>query len=398
MGKDLKGKELGKGITQRKDGRYQARFTDRFGKRRTVYGKTLKDIKNELHNEIVEDYRLNNTINPSITLDEWFDKWIRIYKQNYVKEVTILRYKSMYRNHVQEFLGRKRVNEINRLMVVDLIGNLNKNNFKKSTINCISRMLYDIFECAMADDVCAKNPMLKIKKLYEPNKKGTALTLEQQIDFFNMSVNSYYNNLFITIVNTGMRFGEISALTIGDVDFYNSKISVNKTSVYYKSEGEQCSFHITPPKTPSANRTIPMNNMCKKAIQDQITVLKKILKLNENDPLNKSQLIFTTHSGNPISRGCIYSAMKHVIDRVNVVRAANSKPPMAYFGPHTLRHTFATRCFDEGINPKIVQAYLGHKSVNTTLDIYTDINESQKTHNILMLEDAMNETIRRRAE
>ena len=90
--------------------------------------------------------------------------------------------------------------------------------------------------------------------------------------------------------------------------------------------------------------------------------------------------------------------MKHVIDRVNVVRAANSKPPMAYFGPHALRHTFATRCFDEGINPKIVQAYLGHKSVNTTLDIYTDINESQKTHNILMLEDAMNETIRRRAE
>jgi len=208
MGKDLKGKELGKGITQRKDGRYQARFTDRFGKRRTVYGKTLKDIKNELHNEIVEDYRLNNTINPSITLDEWFDKWIRIYKQNYVKEVTILRYKSMYRNHVQEFLGRKRVNEINRLMVVDLIGNLNKNNFKKSTINCISRMLYDIFECAMADDVCTKNPMLKIKKLDESNKKGTALTLEQQIDFFNMSVNSYYNNLFITIVNTGMRFGD----------------------------------------------------------------------------------------------------------------------------------------------------------------------------------------------
>lgn len=398
MGKDLKGKELGKGITQRKDGRYQARFTDRFGKRRTVYGKTLKDIKNELHNEIVEDYRLNNTINPNTTLDEWFDKWIRIYKQNYVKEVTILRYKSMYRNHVQEFLGKKRVNEINRLMVVDLIGNLNKNNFKKSTINCISRMLYDIFECAMADDVCTKNPMLKIKKLDEPNKKGTALTLEQQIDFFDMSVNSYYNNLFITIVNTGMRFGEISALTIGDVDFYNCKISVNKTSVYYKSEGEQCSFHVTPPKTPSANRTIPMNNMCKKAIQDQMTVVKKILKLNENDPLKESQLIFTTHSGKPISRGCIYSAMKHVIDRVNVVRAANFKPPMAYFGPHTLRHTFATRCFDEGINPKIVQAYLGHKSVNTTLDIYTDINESQKTHNILMLEDAMNETIRRRAE
>ena len=47
MGKDLKGKELGKGISQRKDGRYQARFTDRFGKRRCVYGITLKEVKND---------------------------------------------------------------------------------------------------------------------------------------------------------------------------------------------------------------------------------------------------------------------------------------------------------------------------------------------------------------
>ena len=76
MGKDLKGKELGKGITQRKDGRYQARFTDRFGKRRTVYGKTLKDIKNELHNEIIEDYRLNNTL---IQIQLWTNGLINGY-------------------------------------------------------------------------------------------------------------------------------------------------------------------------------------------------------------------------------------------------------------------------------------------------------------------------------
>lgn len=60
MGKDLKGKELGKGISQRKDGRYQARFTDRFGKRRCVYGITLKEVKNALMSEVVDNYSKNN--------------------------------------------------------------------------------------------------------------------------------------------------------------------------------------------------------------------------------------------------------------------------------------------------------------------------------------------------
>ena len=59
MGKDLKGKELGKGISQRKDGRYQARFTDRFGKRRCVYGITLKEVKNATGREALKGYTIN---------------------------------------------------------------------------------------------------------------------------------------------------------------------------------------------------------------------------------------------------------------------------------------------------------------------------------------------------
>ena len=96
MGKDLKGKELGKGISQRKDGRYQARFTDRFGKRRCVYGITLKEVKNALMSEVVDNYSKNNVVDSNMTLDQWYEKWMRVYKEPVLKPSTIRIYIRTY--------------------------------------------------------------------------------------------------------------------------------------------------------------------------------------------------------------------------------------------------------------------------------------------------------------
>ena len=62
MGKSLNGKELGKGITQRKDGLYQARFVDRFGKRKTIYAKTWNEIRHQLRSEQYEDEKALNVV------------------------------------------------------------------------------------------------------------------------------------------------------------------------------------------------------------------------------------------------------------------------------------------------------------------------------------------------
>ena len=82
MGKSLAGKELGQGITQRKDGRYQARFTNRFGKRQTIYAKTLNEIRQRLRNEQYEDEKNLNIVSSDMTLDEWFDVWMDTCKKN----------------------------------------------------------------------------------------------------------------------------------------------------------------------------------------------------------------------------------------------------------------------------------------------------------------------------
>ena len=85
MGKDLNGKELGIGISQRKNGIYQARYVDRFGNRKTIYDKNLRELKNKLNSSIYEDKKKLNVVDEGTTLDEWYNKWIDIHKYNAIR-------------------------------------------------------------------------------------------------------------------------------------------------------------------------------------------------------------------------------------------------------------------------------------------------------------------------
>lgn len=98
MGKSLNGKELGKGITQRKDGIYQGRFVNRFGKKQTVYAKTLNEVRQKLRNEQYEDEKAINVVTKDVKLDEWFQIWMNTCKKNCrasTKEVYAGRYRKV---------------------------------------------------------------------------------------------------------------------------------------------------------------------------------------------------------------------------------------------------------------------------------------------------------------
>lgn len=81
MGKSIKGKELGKGISQRKDGVYQARFTDSQRKRITVYGKTYKEVTQKLRDAMYQNEKEAHPVSAEMTLDEWFVVWLTTYKK-----------------------------------------------------------------------------------------------------------------------------------------------------------------------------------------------------------------------------------------------------------------------------------------------------------------------------
>ena len=391
MGKDLKGKELGKGISQRKDGRYQARFTDRFGKRRCVYGITLKEVKNALMSEVVDNYSKNNVVDSNMTLDQWYEKWMRVYKEPVLKPSTIRIYIRTYHCYIKPVLGRLPLSSITKLMVTDLLNGLGKR-LHKSTVNNIRTVLCDLFSYAMDNDLCTKNPAKGIKIIGTDKRKIVTLSREDQRDFFFMAKGCFYYNLYVVAVNTGLRSGELRALTLYDIDFENNTINVTKTLTYFRksSKDDFLGYKISIPKTKSSIRTVPMNSICRKAIEDQVQQLNTLPPIDyDSDVLGK--LLFVTRNNRPLMDEVLGSSIRTVRNNVNKIRASQNQPLMPKFSAHTFRHTFATRCFEAGIPPKTVQSYLGHTNIQMTMDIYTEVLSDKKMSDIKLLESTMND-------
>ena len=111
MGKSLDGKELGHGILQKKNGRYEARYTDRFGKRVSISGRNLKDVKKRFNEAIYENDKEIN-VRENIKLDNWFIKWMDVYKYQTIRENTKLYYKQVYNKHISPYLGYYYIKDI----------------------------------------------------------------------------------------------------------------------------------------------------------------------------------------------------------------------------------------------------------------------------------------------
>lgn len=394
MGKSLQGKELGEGISQRTDGTYMARFTNRFGKRICVYDKTLKGVKAKFTEAMYEDKKKLNLADDTILLDTWFEKWISIHKYNTIKANTKRRYIEIYKKHIAPTLGKRRLCDINQLMIRELLKNLDKNGYKFETKNKVKILLVDMFDKAILDDFARKNPArgIKIVKKEAEEKEVRVLSVEEQQTFFECCKGTFYDNLFTVAVHTGLRPGELCALTWDDIDFEKNELSVTKTLLYQKLEDdEKKEFHIETPKTKTSKRKVPLDTACilalkKQRLQSEV-VKSKSVKFKDVPDEFKS-LLFTTKFATPINSEIFCSAIERVLDEINLTR--DSLEQFEVFSPHCFRHTFATRAFESGIQPKTVQNYLGHATLQMTMDLYTHVLDTHKQEEMSKLELHMN--------
>lgn len=219
MGKSLKGKELGAGLYQRKDGKYCGRFYDRFGIRRYVYGKTISETKEKLNTAMYEDKMEMNVADNTVTLDEWYQKWLEIYKYKVIAPSTRVQYESIYKKHIQTDFGHMKLKDIQPLQIRGKLVNLDKKGFGYETQNKVRILLLDMFNKAVADNVAMKNPVRNIKVVRDEEKEPRVLSTEEQSAFFDTCKGTFYDNLFNVAISTGLRPGELYALEAEDLDF-----------------------------------------------------------------------------------------------------------------------------------------------------------------------------------
>lgn len=391
MGKDLKGKELGTGLRQKSNGVYSARYVDRFGNRKEIYDRNLANLKRKLNTAVYDDANGNSVEDNSITLSQWFKSWIEIHKYKVIRNNTKMYYTQLFSKHIEPSLGKKKLKDITQLNIKALLKELDQKGYHYETKNKVRIMLLDMFDKAMIDNYVLKNPCKGIRLARDEKKDMRVFSREEQMEFFECSKGTFYDNLFVVAVSTGLRQGEICALTWDDIDFEKKEISVTKTLLYQKLEGDtQKEFHLNPPKTRTSKRTVPISRLCEMALKKQYIQRNNVMARKSAKPLaGFENLLFTTKFGTPICDQILIDAIRRIVDEINLCRDELEQFEM--FSPHCFRHTFATRCFEAGIQPKTVQTYLGHATLQMTMDLYTSVLENHKQEEMQKLESVLND-------
>lgn len=249
-------------------------------------------------------------------------------------------------------IGNMYMDEVRQLHIKGLVNSLDAKGYQWETQNKVRILLLDMFNVAIENDYVLKNPVRGIRLAKNRPYDRVVLSMEQQKDFFECSAGTFYDNLFVVAVNTGLRPGEICALNEADLDFDGHTISVTKTLLYQKLVGDEGKeFHIGPPKTESSVRRVPMSPACEEALKRQIR-LKKMLAAKYVKEGDFSGLLFVTKFNTPINSVVLNDAIKRIINEINLQRDGIELFPT--FSAHTFRHTFATRCIEAGILPKTV--------------------------------------------
>lgn len=384
MGTNLKGRELGEGISQRKDGRYQARYTDRFGKRKTIYANNVETVRKKLADAEYENRKELNVVNEDTTLDEWFNRWMKVYKAPYIRKNTKIRYSTVYVKHISPTIGNIILTKITRLQIQGIINDLDENGYQWETQNKVRMMLGDMFSCAMADQFVNRNPCKGVRCIAKkPDEEPRFLTRDEQALFFEYCAGTWYDNLFNVAINTGLRPGELAALTWDDIDIGNSVICVNHTLVYQKfEEDEKKMYHLEDTKTTQSNRTVPINENCMKYLKRQY-VQKNILDRRMPNYTGFGDFLFVTRRNNPINATDYSHAIRNILMGIN--ERLDDLEKIENFSGHTFRHTFATRCIESGMRPKTLQKILGHASLKTTMDMYVHVDDDAKQEQMRLL-------------
>ena len=343
-------------------------------KMKNIYGKTIKEVETK-ERKLLEQLECGINVIHEITVGEWADIWLKTFKSN-IANNTYTRYEGIISNQIKPIVGKVPLEKI-RLDTLQAMINLLKEDLSPASIKKVKDVMFQMFKQAVKSRYIQFNPAegIDVPKLIPSNRTEIPEDHVKRIERFCRSYE--HGDFIMCLLYTGMRRGEILALTVQDIDFENGIIVVNKAIEFIHN-----SPNVKTPKTPRSNRTIPILS----------PLLPYLIRATKNK--SKNDVVFSNKHGSVYDRSGIQMLFRDFNKQYNkFLEEENSISQITnvHFTMHQFRHTFCTTLYNAGIDVKMAQDILGHNSVNVTLDIYTHLSQKAKK----ISTDKLNEYIKK---
>ncbi|MDO9490791.1 site-specific integrase [Acetobacterium sp.] len=330
-----------------------------------MYAKTETELKAKIKSK---EYELDRGVtSDKAFFGDYLKKWLDAVHINGKKEGTVHNYYVCYDNHIKGSPVEKiRLKDLSALDLQDYYQSIIDTK-GINVVKSIHKMVCPCLRYAFANQKILMD-FTRAIKLPAPKEKdedevSRVLTRDEQEKFIKAIKGATYEVLFLTALNTGLRIGELLALTWDDLSFESKEISVSKQMTYTKDRTtKRYTNKITAPKTKAGTRVIPVPEFLIPRLKElRVKELEKKMRLqNKCADLN---LVFSAKLGGYLAFSSVRTSLDTIIKENKI----------EHFKIHSLRHTYATRLFELGEQPKTVQALLGHSDIAMTMNVYTHV-------------------------
>lgn len=346
------------------------------GKRKQKKKRGFKTIKEAKEAETDFLYQLNNDLlidNSKINFKEFANEWITIYEQERNVKPGTIRVRNHEMNNLFPYLGYLKIQDINRKQYQNALNKLKEKGYAKITLEGIHRTGRMIFRKALEYEIIKKDPtefayVPKDRLTIEDEDELPSYMEKEELAKFLKTVKSHGlpldYEIFNTLAYTGLRVGELCALT--EQDFVNGELRVNKT--YYNPKNIIKGYELVPPKTKSSKRKIDVDEDIVEMINTLIRDNKK-KKMKKRNVYHDKGFVFSNLEGYPIYPKMIGSRMRRLLKLAKLPE---------HLTPHSLRHTHTSLLAEAGVELERIKERLGHSDDKITVQVYLHTTETVK--------------------
>lgn len=317
------------------------------GKRKYVRGKTQAELDEKVR-KLQAELALGIDVSDTSTFKEYADIWLRQVKEPNVSPNTLSALTGFLKNHIYPVLGARAIRDIRATHIREVM--LQCRSLSRPVQGKILSLMRAVFNAAVDDGLILRSPVpLTMKPTGAPPVAKEALTPEQEQEMLAAAEGLAIYPVLFLLMKTGLRRGEATGLMWSDVDLAAGVIHVRRHVVTDQSGKPELKEGA---KTAAGVRDVP--------IPPSLAAF-----LTERRKSTSSVYVF------PTENNTIYSAAALSI----IWRSLQKRLPF-HVTPHALRHTYATKLFEAGLDIKEVQRILGHSNPKITMQIYTHYRES----------------------